>query len=34
MNMIVVEAVDGAGNSVYRSQYVNAKFQDTRTDHP
>jgi len=34
MNMIVVEAVDGAGNSAYRSQYVNAKFQDQRTSIP
>jgi hypothetical protein len=26
LNMIVVEAVDAAGNSVYRSQYVTARF--------
>jgi hypothetical protein len=26
LNMIVIEAVDTAGNSTYRSQYVTARF--------
>ena len=29
-NLIVIEAVDPAGNVTYRSQYVNARFQDER----
>jgi len=31
LNHVVVEAVDAAGNSVFRSRYVNARFQQARS---
>ena len=31
LNHVVVEAVDAAGNSVFRSRYVNARFQQVRS---